>query len=457
MSERPEIDLHLPETWPAAAREYLSRHRVTPPDPRLPGAIRDEIRASGRMTFARFMERALYHPDLGYYATAAGRIGPAGDFVTAPTTHAAFGALLARRLAALWERAGRPEPFVVAEAGAGTGALAAQILAGAGGGRTDKDPHGDTETRRATDEGDGGDGGERVNRSDHLPHPLTPSPPHSPPCPRVDPLSGGFGDALRYRIIEPYAAWREGQARALGAWAGHVSWFPELETQPGPPHVLLANELLDALPMHRVVRREDALRELYVAVDADGALVEEEGLLSTPELERYFARVGAMPPLDTTVEVNLAALMWLRRAMAATRGGWIWLLDYGAEADELYSSPRAGTLRGFQGHSLSADPFALIGAQDLTADVDFTSLMRTAEVEGWVVEDYTSQRELLLSLGLSQWLRPSARGAAPPPGGASPGRWALLQLIDPGGMGAIRSLLLRDGRARVPGCKVQDG
>jgi SAM-dependent MidA family methyltransferase len=123
-----------------------------------------------------------------------------------------------------------------------------------------------------------------VNRSDHLPHPLTPSPPHSPPCPRVDPLSGGFGDALRYRIIEPYAAWREGQARALGAWAGHVSWFPELETQPGPPHVLLANELLDALPMHRVVRREDALRELYVAVDADGALVEEEGLLSTPEL-----------------------------------------------------------------------------------------------------------------------------------------------------------------------------
>lgn len=386
MSDRPEIDPNRPETWPTAAREYLARRSPPPPASRLRDAICHEISERGPITFARFMERALYDPELGYYAKAAGRIGAAGDFVTGPTTHPAFGALLARRLAALWERAGRPDPFVVAEAGAGTGALAAQILCAA-----------------------------------------------------------GSWDALRYRIIEPYAAWREVQERALGGWAGRVSWHAELEALPGPPHVLLANELLDALPVHRVVLRPGGLREGYVAVDAAGTLVEQEGALSTAALEQHFERLGIMPPPDVPVEVSLAAVAWLRRALAATRGGWVWLLDYGAEADELYALPRAGTLRGFHRHSLSTDLLARVGTQDLTADVEFTTLMRAAQEEGWVAEEYTSQRELLVSLGLKEWLQPAFSDAPPRPDGAAVGGWALLQLIAPHGMGAIRSLLLRDG------------
>jgi SAM-dependent MidA family methyltransferase len=385
MPERRRIDPDRPETWPASAREYLARRHSMSAHSSLGHSIREEIRARGPVTFARFMERALYDPERGYYTVAAERVGARGDYVTAPTTHPAFGALLGRGIAALWERLGRPDPFVVAEAGAGTGALAAQIL------------------------------------------------------------SAGFGGALRYRIIEPFAVWREAQTRELSPWAAQVAWYGELLAQPGPPHVLLANELLDALPVHRVVRRAGGLRELYVAEDAAGALAEGEGPLSTEELKQYFARLGALPPLDTPVEVSLAAAAWLRRALAATRGGWVWLLDYGAEAAELYSVPRAGTLRAFHGHALSTDALARVGAQDLTADVDFTTAMCTAQDEGWVVEQYTSQRELLLSLGLEEWLRPSS-GLAGDPKGASAGRWAVLQLVDPGGLGAIRSLLLHDGR-----------
>jgi SAM-dependent MidA family methyltransferase len=143
--------------------------------------------------------------------------------------------------------------------------------------------------------------------------------------------------------------------------------------------------------------------------------------------------------------VSLAAGAWLRRALKATRGGWIWLLDYGAEAGELYTLPRAGTLRAFHDHALSTDPFVRMGGQDLTADVDFTTLMQSAEGEGWRVEEFTTQRDLLLSLGLVEWLRPDPAGQAPV-AGAVGGRWDLLRLVDPHGMGKIRSLLLRDGR-----------
>ena len=411
MDHASEIDPDRPETWPASAREYLARHRPAPPDPRLRDRLRDEIRANGPMTFACFMERALYDSERGYYATEASRIGAGGDFVTAPTLHPAFGALLCRRVAPIWEALGRPHPFVLAEAGAGTGALAGQILASAA----------------------------EANLG-------------------ANSVPTAFATALRYRIIEPFAAWRTVQQAHLAPWRERVAWDADLGDQPEPPHLLLANELLDALPVHRVVRRRTGLRELYVGADEQGELVEVDGALSTAELRVYFDRLGLLPPVDRPVEVSLAAPAWLRRALAAVRGGWVWLLDYGAEAAELFSERRAGTLRAFHGHALSMELFARAGSQDLTADVDFTTLIRTAEAEGWTVEEFTTQRHLLLSLGLKEYLRapgasmgdpgqyPTLKAQRP-----APGRWALLQLVDPHGLGAVRSLLLRDGRPEREG------
>jgi SAM-dependent MidA family methyltransferase len=405
MPNRNEIDPERPETWPASAREYLARHRPVEPDTRLRDALREAVRASGPMPVAQFMERALYDPNHGYYVTTAGRIGGAGDFVTAPTVHPAFGALLCRRILRLWEQLGRPDPFIVAEAGAGTGVLAEQILCAATA--------------------------------------LFPT----SPCPHDQAVAQSFAMALRYRLIEPFPVWRAAQERHLAAWSGQVAWHPSIAEQPGPPHLLLANELLDALPVHRVVRRPEGLREIYVALDAGGELREQEGRPSTSELEAYFVRLGLEPPLGSPVEVNLAALAWLKEALAATRDGWIWLLDYGAEAAELFSAPRAGTLRAFHQHALSTDWLARIGGQDLTADVDFSTLMNVARAAGWEVEEWTTQRDLLLSLGWREYLGARRRPAAPPSeiSSSAPGYWALLQLIDPHGLGAVRSLLLRDG------------
>jgi SAM-dependent MidA family methyltransferase len=444
MDHSREIDLQRPETWPASAREYLRDQQRALEETPLLEVMRQEIRGTAPITFARFMEQALYHPQHGYYTAAAGRIGAGGDYVTAPTTHPAFGALLARRIVALWERQGRPQPFVVAEAGAATGALAEQILRTI----TQRAQHGAGEPgcppRRGRPGTRGAGGGCGADRG----YPRSGSWGRSPGEARreneVASISPSIASVLQYRIIEPFPGGRAAQEARLAGWEGRVTWFSDLEDQPDPPHVLLANELLDALPVHRVVWREQGLQELFVAVDAQGELQEQDGPPSTPKLEQYFSRLGLRPPEDTAVEVSLAAVSWLRRAMKATPGGWIWLLDYGAEAGELYSPPRAGTLRAFHDHALSTDPFVRMGGQDLTADVDFTTLKRTAEAEGWRVEEFTMQRDLLLSLGLEEWLRPDPAGEAPATGTVG-GRWDLLRLVDPQGMGKIRSLLLRDG------------
>jgi hypothetical protein len=124
-----EIDPNDPGTWPQAALAFLRRReRGSIGSRELVDRIRERIGAAGPMPFAEFMRLALYHPEYGYYTTPGPRIGPEGDFLTAPETHPAFGALVCRRIVALWEGMGRPAHFEVVEGGPGTGILAWQIL-----------------------------------------------------------------------------------------------------------------------------------------------------------------------------------------------------------------------------------------------------------------------------------------------------------------------------------------
>ncbi|MDI3339993.1 MAG: SAM-dependent methyltransferase, partial [Sphaerobacter sp.] len=188
--------------------------------------IRDRIAAEGRITFAAFMELALYHPAHGYYRSASPRAGRAGDFITAPEAHAIFGHTLARKLAALWRRLDRPDPFTLREYGAGAGTLALAILDGL----------------RA-------DGDELLA-------------------------------AIRYEPIEINAARRAELAERLTA-AGFADRLHDPE--PGQPITgcVLANEFIDAFPVHRVTVRDGVLHELYV-VWRDGWFADELGPLSTP-------------------------------------------------------------------------------------------------------------------------------------------------------------------------------
>jgi SAM-dependent MidA family methyltransferase len=303
------------------------------------------------------MRLALYHPRYGYYTRLAHPPGARGDFYTSPELHPAFGALIARQLLEVWQRLGRPDPFVVEEWGAGSGRLAHDVLSFA---------------------------------------------------PEYD---AAFGRAIRYRIVERSPRLRRVQQRALRDGPGRVEWatgnrlgHPNGETAP-EARCVLANELLDAFPVHRVVRRRSELREIHVTTLAD-TFQEVEGPLSTPALHAYFARLDLLPPEGNVAEVNLEALEWLRSVAARLDAGAILVIDYGHPAPVLYSEryPR-GTLCTYFRHAVAEDPYTRVGEQDLTAQLDLTSLLLEARACGLVPLGIARQTDFLERLGLANYLR----------------------------------------------------
>src|SRR3990172_5835622 len=189
--------------------------------------LRERISRGGAITFRDFMEAALYHPRHGYYSTSAGAASRGGDFVTSPEVHPIFGTLVAKTLLELWEGMGRPPRFEVVEQGGGSGLLTRDILRWVG------------ERERA------------------------------------------FASALRYTLVERSAAMRAAQERALRELelpADAVSWADELPA--AIDGVVVSNELVDAFPVHRVVRAGAELREVYVKVDGE-RFADELGALST--------------------------------------------------------------------------------------------------------------------------------------------------------------------------------
>lgn len=338
----------------------------------LTAIIAGEILARGPMTFARFMELALYHPELGYYSQGAG-IGH--DFHTSPELHPVFGALLARQAAQCWSLLEHPPVFQIVELGAGTGSLAAILL-------------------------------------DSL---------------RVD-----FPDcwrAVRYRIIEQSTALREQQQVRLAGlpvdWGGLPSEITGL---------VFSNEVFDALPVHLVEMQESGLAERYVGY-GNGRFHEVAGPLSTPELEEYFAHTEIALPAGYRTEVCLAAKPLIQQIGEALIHGWVLTIDYGYPAEERYSPERAtGTLTGYHGGSFGYDPFRWIGEQDLTAHVDFTALARWGAESGLATFGLVTQRSFLRNLGFDAYLHGlDTRGLDRETWEAN--RNMMMQVAAPGGLG----------------------
>ncbi len=346
--------------------------------PGLIAAIHTAILAHGPLTFAAFMELALYHPRFGYYSTLRAAPGARGDYVTSPETHPVFGALLARQALDVWARLDRPHPFHVEEWGAGSGRLAADLL------RT---------------------------------------------APLLDPE---LAMNTSYTIVERSEALVRVQRRLLRPWAGRVRWVAAADS--GAPDLVLAHELLDAFPVHRVRRRDSTLRELYVDRTADG-FCETEGDPSTPALAAHFARLGLLPPEGAVVEVNLAACEWVRGVAARLTRGAVMVIDYGHPAEVLYSPGNAaGRLRTYFRQGVGADPFARIGWQDLTTDVDLTSVLLEGRATGLEPLGIARQRDFLHRLGLEGFTE-AVRGAALPVATARASLAGLAALAQPGGLG----------------------
>ena len=394
--------------------------------------IEDLIHERGPMTVAAFMDLALYGPSLGYYARAAQRSGRAGDFYTSVDVGPLFGDLLELQIAEmsdildagsgglatdLGERPGAGERRDMAvdlvEAGAGNGRLSADIL------RAAKDRHPELFTR------------------------------------------------LRLHLVESSPEARRAQPATLADVATRLTSSSDSlpEVFEG---ILVANELLDALPVHQVVMREDGLREVYVCAGDDRPALDTprsralealpgggsrlstlEGPLSTPALGEYLTRVGVELECGSRAEINLKAVEWIRAAARQLRRGFIILIDYGHEARDLYSASHAsGTLTSFARHTMAGpDTTAPVwlerpGDQDLTAHVDFTSVRAAAESEGMVTLGFLDQTYFVLGL-----VRDRAEQIA--------NRTALKTLMMPGGLGSTHKVLLLGkgvGHPALRGC-----
>jgi SAM-dependent MidA family methyltransferase len=374
-------------------------------NPALVAAIRAEIAAGGRIPFARFMELALYHPLWGYYLAPARRPGRTGDFLTAPETHPFFGIALARQIAECWERLGRPDPFVVREYGAGIGALAWDIVAGL-----------------ATE-------------------------------------APGCRAALDYRLVEPNRHRLEQALAAIAAEglsdAVHAEPITQNQTPDPVVGVVLANEVADAFGVHRLIWRGGGLQEEWVVWTGD-RFASEEGDLSPGAAAanpyRMLREHGITLAEGDRIEISPAAAAWFAGAARGLRRGYTLVIDYGYPAPELYRSHRlAGTVRAHHAHTVSDDPFAHVGEQDLTAHVDFSALRRAGEEEGLVFAGQTTQGAFLASLEMGDLLVALGQDPATTLPEYLAAQAATLHLIDPGGMGRFGVLMMaRDAPVSPP-------
>jgi SAM-dependent MidA family methyltransferase len=371
-------------------------------DPVLVERIVAEIARDGPLTFARFMELALYEPDHGYYRAPASRPGRGGDFLTAPEAHPIFGRALARHVIDTWRAIGAPASFDIREYGAGSGSLALAILDGI-----------------AAEE------------------------------PKLY-------ESVRYRAVEIEPR-RIAQLRRRLSEAGHGHRL--VADDEGPiVGAVIANEVLDALPTHRVIgaaaadgRGERGSTELHeVFVDwRDGAFVDVSGHPSTPALGDRLAGEGVTLQAGQRAEICLAVDDWVARAARGLERGTALFIDYGYPAMELYDPLRRprGTLAAYLGQRAHEDPYRAVGRQDLTAHVDATAVER-AGVEGGLAHLVTTtQSRFLAGLGAGELLVELQTGPDATLQKYLEARAALVRMIDPAAMGRFRVMAFGRGLA----------
>lgn len=301
------------------------------------------IAAGGWISFGRYMEAVLYAPSQGYYTAGARKFGSAGDFVTAPEMTGLFGQALALQLQEIMRRS---SPRIL-EVGAGSGRLAADLLLA-------------------------------LERLDYLPE--------------------------QYQILDISTELRQRQQETIATAAPHllhlIEWLDRLpEAFSG---VVLANELLDALPSEIVAWRENGIFNRGVTIDAEGCFTWSErpamGALLAAAVE--IGQQCQLPP-GFESEISLAARAWTAEWAHRLACGALLLIDYGFPRREFYHQQRGrGTLMCHYRHLAHTDPFYLPGLQDVTVHVDFTAIIAAAHSAGLDLLGYTSQGQFLLNCGI---------------------------------------------------------
>ncbi|MDQ6623748.1 MAG: SAM-dependent methyltransferase [Verrucomicrobiota bacterium] len=309
--------------------------------------LRETIRARGPIPFAEFMEAALYHPAHGYYSSGRARLGRGGDYFTNVSVGPLFGRMLAAQFREMRERLDRPNEFKIVEQGAHGGDFARDVL-------------------------------------ERLP-------------------------AQRYLIVEPSPILRARQAETLRAFDGQVEWCATLDELPPFSGVHFSNELIDSMPVHLV--KWNGRDWLARHVDATERGFE---LVDRPIVDpRTAARVRQIPlpsPVGYETEINLAANDWIEALAPKLMQGFVVIVDYGFAREEFYAPHRSrGTLQSYASHTVLASPFARIGEADLSAHVEWTSLIEAAECAGLTSAGFADQHHFLTGLLSDDLARELAR------------------------------------------------
>ncbi len=359
-------------------------------------ANRIKAKCDRLLTFAEFMELALYHPQYGYYTTNAVNIGAQGDFFTSPHLGKDFGELLAVQFAQMWEIMGQPVPFTLIEMGAGQGVLAVDIL---------------------------------KYLYKHYRE---------------------FFDSLQYVIVELSPGLKQQQQQLLQGVADKVKWC-SLEEIPALSIIgcVFSNELVDAMPVNLFSLQDGQLGEIYVTISQANEFIEVVSAPSTPKIAQYFDLVGinlAQLAGNYRSEINLAALKWLGVVAEKLQQGYLLTIDYGYTATRYYNPMRSqGTLHCYYRHQYHNNPYINIGQQDITAHVDFTALERWGELCGLHNVGFTQQGLFLMALGLGERIAAISTNNANDLSQLLQRREVLHQLIDPQGLGGFGVLVQSKG------------
>ncbi len=330
---------HLPE--PTLAAEAHSQQLIA--------LIVVEIAQSmGWISFARYMELALYAPALGYYSAGAQKFGAQGDFVTAPEISALFSQTLARQVRQVLQQI-EHAPANILELGAGSARMAADVLLA-------------------------------LQQQQALP--------------------------AQYMILEVSADLRALQQQTLSQaldpeLLARVVWLDSLPQQFNG--VLLANEVLDALPVHVVQQQNGVWHELGVSFDQRFNWQAQP--LPSGALYEMASQLGIDPSQDYTTELCPAALGLLASLAHILQQGALIFIDYGFSHAEYYHAQRSqGTLMCHYRHYAHDDPFVYPGLQDITAHVDFTAVVQAAQTHGLELLGYTNQAQFLINCGITEVL-----------------------------------------------------
>jgi SAM-dependent MidA family methyltransferase len=294
------------------------------------------------------MKAALYDPRGGYYQRAdRNRWGSEGDYRTSSERSELFAATFARCFVKLTQE------LTIVECGAGDGSFAAGVL------RTLRDQ-----------------------------------------------FPSRFAET-RYVVYEVSDDGRRRAQERLSEFGERVRFCSEWDCVSVGSGIYFSNELLDAFPVHRVIRTYEEVSELYVSVDANGKFVWSTGPLSTPRLAEFISAYSIELAPGQIIEINLAIDDWLHEISAKVDNGFLITVDYGAEAAELYDARLRpeGTLRGFSGHGFVEDLLSQPGEYDLTSSVNWTQVKAVSEQLGWQVIEFAAQYKFLLNVGLLDQLQ----------------------------------------------------